>query len=152
MSLERQEYPHCATQGCPCTSTFNGEPGQACCCTCISGSPCVANFHTRPFACTYHRSTLLPIQAVTYDAHVPHVPIDLSHEAANDGDMYDHNGQQSPPPYTQDALEEAEPSGHAVLNTADTLSVGRIVVAPVVVYVTWVIMQVMQRTMERYLA
>ena len=48
--------------------------------------------------------------------------------------MYDSDEQCSPPPYSQELTGDAMPSGHAVLNNADTLSVGRIVVTTVVVY------------------
>ena len=50
-------YPHCVTPGCQCTATFNGQPGEVCCRTCRQGAPCAANFHTRPFPNTDHRST-----------------------------------------------------------------------------------------------
>ena len=36
--------PHCVSAGCPCTATFNGEPGEHCCFTCRRGQPCAENY------------------------------------------------------------------------------------------------------------
>jgi hypothetical protein len=82
------------TPGCPCTSTFNGEPGHPCCRTCRDGTPCVANFHTRPFPEADRHSTLPQGQAdaaATGPLMPQQTAIDLSHDAdvdADDGDMY----------------------------------------------------------------
>ena len=40
--------PHCVSAGCPCTATYNGEPGEHCCLTCRRGKPCEANYHQHP--------------------------------------------------------------------------------------------------------
>ena len=47
-SGKREGHPSCVMQGCPCTSTFNGEPGEACCRTCQQGVPCASNYHPHP--------------------------------------------------------------------------------------------------------
>ena len=49
--------PHCATPGCPCTSTYSGQPGEACCRTCSRGTPCKANYHERPMMQTGQSQT-----------------------------------------------------------------------------------------------
>ena len=78
----------------------------------------------------------------------PQVPIDLSDDAemdyaeGSDGDLYDLDDNR-PPPYIR--------SEHAALPNTDRTSVGRIIVATVIIYVTWVTMQVIQRALERYL-
>ena len=41
---------------------------------------------------------------------------------------------------------------HPALVTDDRTSVGRIIVATIIIYVTWITMQVIQRTLEKYLA
>ena len=154
-------YPHCATPGCPCTATFNGQPGQACCRTCRQGTPCAANFHTRPFPDTDQHSTLPPMQHThTLAGAGPQMPIDLSHEAdmdyaeGSDGDMYDLDDNR-PPPYAihdfMDDLSGALRSERTALTNTDRTSVGRIIVATVIIYVTWITMQVIQRALERYL-
>ena len=56
-----------------------------------------------------------------------------------------------PPPYAQHEIVVPR-SDPAALATSDITSVGHIVVATVIIYVTWVTMQVIQRTLERYLA
>ena len=79
--------------------------------------------------------------------------IDLSHDADiddSDGDLYGMFSDYAPPYAPHDIV------GHrselpALVNT-DRISVGRIVVATVIIYVTWVTMQVVQRALERYLA
>ena len=88
------------------------------------------------------------------------MPIDLSHEAdmdyteGSDGDMYDLDDNR-PPPYAihdfMDDLIGALRSERTALTNADRTSVGRIIVATVIIYVTWVTMQVIQRALERYL-
>jgi hypothetical protein len=154
-------YPHCVTPGCPCTATFNGQPGQACCRTCRQGTPCVANFHTRPFPDADRHSTLPPVQQThSLAGACPQMPIDLSDDAdmvcveGSDGDMYDQDDNR-PPPYAihdfMDDLSGAIRSERAALTNTDRTSVGRIVVATVIIYVTWVTMQVIQRALERYL-
>ena len=89
------------------------------------------------------------------------LPIDLSDDpgmdymGTSDGDMYDLGDDDGPPPYApHDILDDL--SGiirmeHAALTNTDRTSVGRIVVATVIIYVTWVTMQVIQRALERYL-
>jgi hypothetical protein len=148
-------YPHCATPGCPCTSTFNGEPGHPCCRTCRDGTPCVANFHTRPFPEADRHSTLPQGQAAAAAAGtlMQQTVIDLSHDADvddDDGDMYDMLAMYPPPYASHDIVEHrSEPSA---LVTDDRTSVGRIIVATIIIYVTWITMQVIQRTLEKYLA
>jgi hypothetical protein len=44
----REAHPSCATPGCPCTSSYNGAPGEACCRTCSKGTPCASNYHPSP--------------------------------------------------------------------------------------------------------
>ena len=66
----------------------------------------------------------------------------------SDGDMYDLRGDY-PPPYAQhdigDDLSRATRSGQDALMRSGVTSVGRIIVATVVVYVTWVTLQVVYR-------
>jgi len=88
------------------------------------------------------------------------LPIDLSDDAdmayieGSDGDMYD-LGDDGPPPYApHDILDDLGGiirMEHAALTNTDRTSVGRIIVATVIIYVTWVTMQVVQRALERYL-
>ncbi len=90
----------------------------------------------------------------------PQMPIDLSDDAEMDyaegsnGDMYDLD-DNCPPPYAihdfMDDLSGAIRSERAALTNTDRTSVGRIIVATVIIYVTWVTMQVIQRALERYL-
>ena len=47
-SGKSDSHPSCATPGCPCTSTFNGKLGEACCRTCQRGTPCASNYHPHP--------------------------------------------------------------------------------------------------------
>ena len=79
--------------------------------------------------------------------------IDLSHDADvddDDGDMYDMLAMYPPPYASHDIVEHrSEPSA---LVTDDRTSVGRIIVAAIIIYVTWITMQVIQRTLEKYLA
>ena len=56
-----------------------------------------------------------------------------------------------PPPYASHDIVEHR-SGPSALITDDRMSVGRIVVATIIIYVTWVTMQVIQRTLEKCLA
>ena len=122
-------YPHCATPGCPCTSTFNGQPWEVCCRTCRQGAPCAANFHTRPFPNTDQHSSLPHMQAAaTHAGHGSQLPIDLSDEADmtyNDGDMYDLHGN-TPPPYAQHDYSVVTQSERVALAITDRTSVGRI--------------------------
>ena len=79
--------------------------------------------------------------------------IDLSHDADIDdsnGDLYDMMGDY-PPPYAPNDIVGHQSELSALVNT-DRTSVGRIIVATVVIYVTWVTMQVVRRTLEKYLA
>ena len=79
--------------------------------------------------------------------------IDLSHEAdidSSDGDLHDLLGE-CPPPYAPQDIVGPQSEPAALINT-DRTSVGRIVVATIVIYVTWVAMQVIQRALKMYLA
>ena len=38
----------CCRSGCPCTSTYNGAPGEHCCISCYRGKPCTGNYHRVP--------------------------------------------------------------------------------------------------------
>ena len=79
---------------------------------------------------------------------------DMDYMDDSDGDMYDLRGDY-PPPYAQhdigDTLSGVTRSEHDALTHTDRTSVGRIIVATVVIYVAWVTMQVIQRVLERYL-
>ena len=159
-------YPHCVSPGCPCTSTFNGEPGQPCCRTCRDGTPCIANFHTRPFPGADGATTLPQPQVPLSTGYSQLQPtgvgqrnrhgsqqtiIDLSHDAdetSDDGDLYDHLSEFSPP-YAQHDIAVLQCQSPALPDPGRT-SVAHIVLATVVVYVTWITMQVIQRTFERY--
>ena len=107
----QRAYPRCVTPGCPCTSTFNGEPGHPCCRTCRDGTPCVANFHTRPFPEADRHSTLPQAQAAiaASGANMPQQTIiDLSHNADiddSDGDLYDLMAEYPPPYAPHDIVE-----------------------------------------------
>ena len=70
--------------------------------------------------------------------------------ADSNGDMYDHLSE-SPPPYAQQDVVVPE-SARAALTISDRTSVGRIVVATAIIYIIWVTMQVIQRTLEKYWA
>ena len=77
--------------------------------------------------------------------------IDISHgadKADSDGDLYDRLSE-FPTPYAQHdiVVSQYQP---AALTDPDRTSVARILVATIIVYVTWVAMQVLQRTLERY--
>ena len=48
-----------------------GEPGGACCRTCRDGTPCAANFHTRPFPGTDSPAALPQAQAAPYPQDTP---------------------------------------------------------------------------------
>ena len=79
--------------------------------------------------------------------------IDLSHEADiddSDGDLYDML-EMYPPPNAPHDIVEHRSELPALVNT-DRMSVGRIVVATIIIYVTWITMQVVHRTLERDLA
>ena len=90
----------------------------------------------------------------------PQLPIDLSGDTdvdymeGSDGDMYDLRGE-CPLPYAphdiMDDLNGIARSEHAALTNTDRTSVGRIIVATVIIYVTWVTMQVVQRALGRCL-
>ena len=36
----------CARKTCPCTSSYNNKPGEYCCWTCATGTPCKQNYHS----------------------------------------------------------------------------------------------------------
>ena len=79
--------------------------------------------------------------------------IDLSHEAAiddNNGGLYGMLDMYPPPYASHDIVEHR--SELPALVTDDRTSVGRIIVATIIIYVTWITMQVIQRTLEKYLA
>ena len=95
--------------------------------------------------------------AATHAGQNTQFPIDLSDDADMtdiDGDMYDLHGNH-PPAYAQHAIGDilgvVTQSERAALAISDRTSVGCIVVATVIIYVTWVTMQVVQRGLERYL-
>ena len=74
--------------------------------------------------------------------------------ADTDGDMYDHI-DEFPPPYAQCHVQQdivVPQSEPVALTISDRTSVGRIVVATVIIFVTWVTMQVIQRTLGQSLA
>ena len=99
-------------------------------------------------------------QTHTLAGACPQMPIDLSDDAdmvyaeGSDVDMYDLDDNR-PPPYAihdfMDDLSGAIRSERAALANTDRTSVGRIIVATVIIYVTWVTMQVIQRALERCL-
>jgi hypothetical protein len=64
-------FPRCSTPGCPCTSTFNGQPGNACCRTCSRGKPCVRNFHPTPSQLQVPMPVQAPVPVQT-QAGFPH--------------------------------------------------------------------------------
>ena len=141
---------------------------QPCCRTCRDGTPCVVNFHTQPFPDAGSHSALPQAQAALAstgtnlhqptdvgqrDSHMPQQTIDLSHDAGvddSDGDLYGMFSDYAPPYAPHDIVGHR--SELPALVNIDRISVGRIVVAAIVIYVTWVTMQVVQRTLEKYLA
>lgn len=42
-------FARCVDKRCKCAASFNGQAGEHCCATCRRGSPCVENYHQRPF-------------------------------------------------------------------------------------------------------
>ena len=89
-----------------------------------------------------HRNRRVPQQTI----------LDLSHDADiddSDGDLYDMMADY-PPPYAPHDIVEHQSELPALVNT-DRTSVGRIVVTTVIIYVTWVTVQVVQRALEKYL-
>ena len=91
------------------------------------------------------------IPGVYAQGTVPFV-IDLSSEADDDeGDLYELYGSQIPPPYAQDDVYGQPQPVTAPLVQVDRATIGHLVVATIVIYVTWVILQVFQRSMDRYL-
>ena len=79
------------------------------------------------------------------------ITIDLSTEADDDeGDLYELYGAQIPPPYTQHEPYGQHQPVSTPLVTVDQATVGHLVVATIIIYVTWVILQVLQRSMDRY--
>ena len=124
---------------------------------------------TRPFPGSDSATALPQAQAATFstgytllqptgvaqrDRYMSHQTIiDLSHEAdeaESDGDLYDHLND-FPPHYAQHDIAVPQ-SELAALTDPERTSMGRIVVATIIIYVTWVTMQVKQRTLERYSA
>ena len=79
----------------------------------------------------------------------------MDYMEGSDGDITDLRGE-GPPPYAPHGIMDdlsgiARPrSEHAALTNTDRTSVGCIIVATVIIYVTWVTMQVIQRALERY--
>ena len=79
------------------------------------------------------------------------ITIDLSTEADDDeGDLYELYGAQVPPPYAQHEQYGQHQPVSTPLVTVDRATVGHLVVATIIIYVTWVILQVLQRSMDRY--
>ena len=77
--------------------------------------------------------------------------IDLSNEADDDeGDLYELYGAQIPPPYAQHDAYGQHQSVTTPLVQVDCATVGHLTVAIIIIYVTWVILQVLQRSMDRY--
>ena len=78
--------------------------------------------------------------------------IDLSTEAADDeDDLYELYGAQVPPPYAQyEAYGQHQPVTTPLVQV-NRATVGHLVVATIIICVTWVILQVLQRSMDRYL-
>ena len=146
-------YPHCATEGCPCTSTFNGEPGEVCnlqiqCRTCRDGTACAASFHTPPFPGADQHSALPQTQVSRQDrvcqptdvgrlsSHISQNILDPSHEANmadSDGDLHDPGNSYSYAQHDDSVVLQSEP---AALTNTDRTSAGRIAVATVIIYVT----------------
>ena len=97
---------------------------------------------------------LQPTDVGQRNRHMPQQTIiDLSHDAdvvESDGDLYDMIGDY-PPPYAPHDIVGHRPELPALVNT-DRTSVGRIGVTTIVIYVTRVTMQVVQPTLEKYLA
>ena len=80
------------------------------------------------------------------------VIIDLSTEADDDeGDLYELYGAQLPPPYAQYNEYGQQQPVSTPLVAVDRATIGHLVVATIIIYVTWVILQVLQRSMDRYL-
>ena len=78
--------------------------------------------------------------------------IDLSTEADDDeGDLYELYGAQIPPPYAQHETYGQQQPVSTPLVAINTATVGHLVVATIIIYITWVILQVLQRSMDRYL-
>ena len=75
--------------------------------------------------------------------------IDLSSEA--DADLYELYGAQVPPPYAQYEAYGQHQSVATPLVQVHRATMGHLVVATIIIYVTWVIFQVLQRSMDRYL-
>ena len=96
------------------------------------------------------------LQSPGLDAHSSSLPffIDLSDEADNnEGDLYEQYGSQVPPPYAQhDAYGQPTPVTTPLVHV-DRAAIGHLMVATVIIYITmsWVILQVPQRSMDRYL-
>jgi hypothetical protein len=72
--------------------------------------------------------------------------IDLSTEADDDeGDLYELYGAQIPPPYAQhDEYGQHQPVTTPLVQV-DRATIGHLVVATIIIYVTCVILQVLQR-------
>jgi hypothetical protein len=78
--------------------------------------------------------------------------IDLSTEADDDeGDLYELYGAQIPPPYTQHETYGQQQPVSTPLVAINTATMGHLVVATIIIYITLVILQVLQRSMGRYL-
>ncbi len=46
--IDAGRYARCVREGCPCTSSFDGQPGEYCCLSCRNGKPCEGNYHREP--------------------------------------------------------------------------------------------------------
>ena len=63
---------------------------------------------------------------------------------------YELYGAQVPPPYAQyEAYGQHQPVSTPLV-AVDRATVGHLVVATTIIYITWVILQVLQRSMDRY--
>ena len=87
------------------------------------------------------------LQSPGLDAQSSSLPfvIDLSDDADdNEGDLYEQYGSQIPPLYAQhDAYGQPTPVATPMIHT-DRATIGHLVVATIIIYITWVILQVSQ--------
>ena len=63
-------YPKCIRPDCPCTASYDGQPGNYCSLSCLKSGPCTANYHPVPF---FLRDSNMPqssaTQAIAYQVH-----------------------------------------------------------------------------------
>ena len=62
----------CCAPGCPCASSWNGEPNQHCCITCRNGTPCKSNYHPKPFTLAAPPAAPPPMPAPSAPLPAPH--------------------------------------------------------------------------------